>query len=89
MGYLRELASRRVAIVKSIDDQGKPTPALCALIERACTKQEFEDLCLPHKLKRRTKRQIACEAGIGPLADRLLANPALSPAEEAAGFVAP
>ena len=89
LSYLRELASRREAILKGIDEQGKLTPALRALIDGAGTKQELEDIYLPYKIKRRTKGQMAREAGIGALADRLFANPALNPAEEAARFVAP
>ena len=89
LSYLRELASRREAILKGIDEQGKLTPALRALIDGAGTKQELEDIYLPYKIKRRTKGQMAREAGIGALADWLFANPALNPAEEAARFVAP
>jgi len=86
--YLRELAQRRGAILKSIDEQGKLTPELRAAIEAAPTKQELEDLYLPYKVKRRTKGMIAREAGIGPLADRLFADPTLDPRAEAAAFVA-
>ncbi|MBK6714276.1 MAG: RNA-binding transcriptional accessory protein [Burkholderiales bacterium] len=86
--YLRELAQRRGAILKSIDEQGKLTPELRAAIEAAPTKQELEDLYLPYKVKRRTKGMIAREAGIGPLADRLFADPTLDPRAEAAAFIA-
>ena len=86
--YLRELAERRAAVLKSIDEQGKLTPELRAAIEAAPTKQELEDLYLPFKPKRRTKAMIAREAGIEPLADRLFADPMLDPPAEAAAFVA-
>ena len=87
LSYLRELEDRREAVLKSIDEQGKLTPQLRAAIEAAASKQEVEDLYLPYKIKRRTKGQIAREAGIEPLADALFANPALVPADEAAAFV--
>ena len=87
LGYLRELQDRRVAVLKSIDEQGKLTPELRAAIEAAPTKQELEDLYLPYKQKRRTKGMIAREAGIEPLADKLFADPALDPQAEAAAFV--
>ncbi len=87
LGYLRELQERRESVLKSIEEQGKLTDALRAAIEAAPTKQELEDLYLPFKQKRRTKGQIAREAGIEPLADKLFADPALVPAEEAAAFV--
>ena len=79
LGYLRELEDRREAVLKSIDEQGKLTPELRAAIEAAPTKQELEDLYLPYKPKRRTKGQIAREAGIEPLADMLFADPSLDP----------
>ena len=87
LGYLRELQERRQAILKSIDEQGKLTPQLRAAIEQATTKQDLEDLYLPYKTKRRTKGQIAREAGIEPLANALFANPLLVPVEEAAAYV--
>ncbi|MEK8024899.1 Tex family protein [Pseudaquabacterium rugosum] len=87
LGYLRELEDRRVAVLKSIDEQGKLTPALRAAIEAAPTKQELEDLYLPYKPRRRTKGMIAREAGIEPLAERLFADPALDPLTEAQAFV--
>ena len=87
LGYLRELAERREAVLKSIDEQGKLTPDLVAAIELAATKQDLEDLYLPYKQKRRTKGQIAREAGIEPLADRLFGNPLLVPLDEAAAYV--
>ena len=87
LGYLRELAERREAVLKSIDEQGKLTPELRVAIEFAATKQDLEDLYLPYKLKRRTKGQIAREAGIEPLAAALFANPFLVPLDEAAAYV--
>ncbi len=87
LSYLRELEDRRVAVLKSIDEQGKLTPELRAAIEAAPTKQELEDLYLPYKQKRRTKGMIAREAGIEPLADKLFADPALDPQAEAAAFI--
>jgi uncharacterized protein len=87
LGYLRELEERREAVLKSIDEQGKLTPELRAAIEAAPTKQELEDLYLPYKPRRRTKGQIAREAGIEPLADLLWADPTRDPAAEAAAFV--
>jgi uncharacterized protein len=87
LAYLRELHERRAAILKSIDEQGKLTPALRAAIEAAPTKQELEDLYLPYKQKRRTKGQIAREFGIEPLADQLWADPTLDPQQAAQPFV--
>ncbi|SDE41880.1 uncharacterized protein SAMN05444679_12242 [Variovorax sp. CF079] len=89
LSYLRELEERRAAVLKSIEEQGKLTPELRAAIDAAPTKQELEDLYLPYKPKRRTKGQMAREAGIEPLADKLFADPTLNPAEEAAAFVKP
>ena len=89
LSYLRELADRRVAILKNIDEQGKLTDALRAAIAAAPTKQELEDIYLPFKQKRRTKGQMAREAGIEPLADRLFADPTLDPAAEAGTFTRP
>lgn len=87
LAYLRELEDRREAVLKSIEEQGKLTPALRAAVEAAPTKQELEDLYLPYKPKRRTKGQIAREAGLEPLADLLWADPSRDPAAEAAAFV--
>ncbi len=87
LGYLRELADRLQTVIKAIDEQGKMTPALMAALVGATTKQELEDLYLPFKLKRRTKGQLAREAGLEPLADALLANPSLVPADEALAYV--
>ena len=86
LSYLRELEERREAVLKSIAEQGKLTPALQAAIEAAPTKQELEDLYLPYKQKRRTKAMIAREAGLEPLADKLFADPTLDPLSEAGAF---
>ena len=85
--YLRELEARRAAIVESITEQGKMTPELLKAISLAPDKTQLEDLYLPYKPKRRTKVQIAQEAGLEPLADALLANPMLNPEEEAANYL--
>jgi uncharacterized protein len=87
LGYLRELEDRRESVLKSIAEQGKLTPELRVSIEFAATKQDLEDLYLPYKTKRRTKGQIAREAGIEPLANALFADPTRLPAEEAAAYV--
>ena len=89
LGYLRELEDRRATILATIEEQGKLTPALRAAIEAAPTKQELEDLYLPYKTKRRTKGQIAREAGIEPLADLLFASPTRNPQEEALAYIRP
>lgn len=85
--YLRELEDRRAAILSSIDEQGKLTDELRAAIEAADSKQVLEDLYLPYKPKRRTRAQIAREAGLEPLAQALLATPLLDPQTEAAAYV--
>ena len=85
--YLRELEDRRATVLASIDEQGKLTDELRADIEAADSKARLEDLYLPYKPKRRTKAQIAREAGLEPLADGLLADPSLTPEVFAAGFV--
>ncbi|MBK9440403.1 MAG: RNA-binding transcriptional accessory protein [Comamonadaceae bacterium] len=87
--YLRELHERLAAIIKSIEEQGKMTPALLAALVAAPTKQALEDLYLPYKQKRRTKGQIAREAGLEPLADQLFADPTLDPATQAQAYVLP
>ena len=89
LGYLRELEERRVTVVKSIEEQGKMTEALKTSIMNADTKTRLEDLYLPYKPKRRTKAQIAKEAGLEPLADVLFEDPALDPETEAAKFLNP
>ena len=85
--YLRELEDRRATILSSIDEQGKLTDELRAAIDAADSKQVLEDLYLPYKPKRRTRAQIAREAGLEPLAQALLANPLLDPQAEAAAYV--
>ncbi|NYZ11796.1 RNA-binding transcriptional accessory protein [Azospirillum sp. RWY-5-1] len=87
LGYLRELEERRATILESVGEQGKLTPELERQLREADTKTRLEDLYLPYRPKRRTKAQIAREAGLEPLADRLLADPSLTPEAEAAGFV--
>ena len=89
LSYLRELADRRIAVLKAIDEQGKLTEALRLSIADCATKQDLEDLYLPFKLKRRTKGQMAREAGLEPLADKLFADPILNPSAEAEAFVIP
>ncbi len=89
LGYLRELAERRATILESIRSQGKLDDALEARVMAADTKARLEDIYLPYKPKRRTKAQIAREAGLEPLADQLLADPARDPHEDAAAFVDP
>jgi len=85
--YLRDLEDRRLAVFKSIDEQGKMTDALAAGIQSAETKSQLEDIYLPFKKKRRTKAQIAREAGLEPLADLLLGDATRTPETEAAGYV--
>ena len=85
--YLRELESRRAAIIASIEEQGKMTPVLLDAITHAEDKTRLEDLYLPYKPKRRTKAQIAAEAGLTELADALLNDPSLNPEEEAGKFL--
>jgi uncharacterized protein len=87
LGYLRELEDRRAAIFKSIEEQGKLTDELAREIATAETKARLEDLYLPFKPKRRTRAQIAREAGLEPLADLLLGDPTKQPQAEAAAFV--
>src|SRR5687767_1222008 len=87
LAYLRELEDRRATIVNSIAEQGKMTPELAAAIAAADTKARLEDLYLPYKPKRRTKAQIAREAGLEPLALGLLGNPQLVPEQAAAAYV--
>ena len=87
--YLRELEERRAAVLAAIDEQGKLDATLKASIEAAETKQRLEDLYLPFKKKRRTKAQIAREAGLEPLADALLADPTLNPESEAEKYLRP
>ncbi|GAA2830771.1 Tex family protein [Kitasatospora aburaviensis] len=85
--YLRELEERRTAVLESIEAQGKLDDALRRQILAADSKARLEDIYLPYKPKRRTKAQIAREAGLEPLADTLLADPTQDPAALAAGYL--
>lgn len=87
--YLRELEARRTAVLESVAEQGKLTEELAAQIEAADTKSRLEDLYAPYKQKRRTKAQIAREAGLEPLAETLLNDPTQDPETVAAGFLNP
>jgi len=87
--YLRELEERRGVVLASIEEQGKLDADLRATIEAAATKQQLEDLYLPYKPKRRSKAQLAREAGLGPLAEDLLADPTREPLAEAFAYVDP
>jgi len=85
--YLRELEERRTKVLKSIDEQGKLSPALKLEVLGADTKTRLEDIYLPYKPKRRTKAQIAREAGIAPLVEAILADPTLDPENLATGYL--
>ncbi len=87
LAYLRELEERRVTILKSIEEQGKLTLELSTAIQNADSKARLEDLYLPYKPKRRTKAQIAREAGLEPLAHALLADPTLEPEKTAETYI--
>jgi uncharacterized protein len=87
LAYLRELEARRAAVVASVSEQGKLTDLLAAAIDAAGTKQVLEDLYLPYRPRRRTRAQVAREAGLEPLADALLVDRALVPADAAVAFV--
>jgi protein Tex len=87
LGYLTELEDRRAVVLKTIEEQGKLTPELAKSINAADDKVTLEDIYAPYKPKRRTKAQIAREAGLEPLCDVLMANPALVPETEAAQYV--
>jgi uncharacterized protein len=87
LGYLRELEARRAAILESIEEQGKLDDALRAQVMAADSKARLEDIYLPYKPKRRTKAQIAREAGLEPLAEGLLGDPTLDPRTSAAAYV--
>ncbi|TKI05021.1 Tex family protein [Martelella alba] len=87
LGYLRELEDRRQTILKSIEDQGKLTEPLAAAINATLSKTELEDLYLPYKLKRRTRGQIAIEAGLEPLAEALWQNPDRQPETAAMEYI--
>lgn len=87
LGYLRDLEERRAAILKSIEEQDKLTPALKQEVLEAETKTRLEDIYLPYKPKRRTKAQIAREAGIAPLVETLLADPTQDPQQLASDYL--
>jgi protein Tex len=87
LSYLRELEDRRASVIKAVTELGKMTPELARAFANAESKVELEDLYAPYKVKRRTKAQIAREAGLEPLADALLGNPALDPGKEAEKFL--
>ena len=87
LGYLRELNTRRQSILDSIEKQAKLTPELAQLINAADSKTRLEDLYLPYKTKRRTKAQMAIEAGLQPLAEALLQAPTLDPEYTAKAYV--
>ena len=87
LAYLRELEERREVILRTIDEMGKLSQELRLLIASAQTKQALEDLYLPYKSRRRTKAQIAKEAGLEPLADKIFQNPELNPQSEAQLFL--
>jgi uncharacterized protein len=89
LGYLRELETRRAAVIAAIVEQNKMTPQLLDAISHAADKTQLEDLYLPYKLKRRTRAQIAREAGLEALADALIENPCLQPELEAIKFLRP
>ncbi len=89
LSYLRELEKRREAILASIEEQGKLSDALREALENAATKQHLEDLYLPYKPKRRTKAQIAREAGIEPLALALCEDPQQDPQQCAQAYLNP
>ncbi len=87
LSYLRELEERRQAILKSISEQGKLTDDLANAINATLSKTELEDLYLPYKPKRRTRGQIAIEAGLEPLADLLWSDPSHTPEVAAAQYI--
>ncbi|MFM5839346.1 Tex family protein [Aeromonas rivipollensis] len=87
LGYLRELEDRRQVIIRSIEEQGKLTPELARELNGADSKTRLEDLYLPYKPKRRTKGQMAIEAGLEPLASLLLTDPMQDPEQAAAAFL--
>lgn len=85
--YLRELEDRRQVIIRTIDEQGKLSPELLQQLLEADNKTRLEDLYLPYKAKRRTKGQMAIEAGLLPLADKLQQQPELDPETQAQAFI--
>lgn len=89
LSYLRDLEDRRAVIIKSISEQGKMTDALLRSLQTVSNKTELEDIYLPFKPKRRTKGQIAIEAGLEPLANALMENRHLDPQSTAEAYVNP
>ena len=87
LGYLRDMEDRRASVIKSIEEQGKLTDELKQALLTADTKTRIEDLYLPYKKKRRTKGQMAIEAGLEPLADALFNDPNLTPEQEAEKYL--
>ncbi len=87
LSYLRELENRRSVIFTNIEQQGKLTPQLAKEIKQADNKTRLEDLYLPYRPKRRTKGQIAIEAGLEPLANNIYNNWLLNPEQEATAFI--
>ncbi len=87
LSYLRELEDRRQTILRSIEEQGKMTPELSGALTTTLSKTELEDLYLPYKPKRRTRGQIAIEAGLEPLSVALWQNPQLDPESEAQSYI--
>ena len=87
LSYLRELEDRRGKIIDSVTEQGKLTDELKNSFLSASSKTELEDLYLPYKPRRRTKAQIAREAGLQPLADLLLSNHNADPVKEAGNYI--
>lgn len=87
LSYLRELEERKQVILSSIKEQQKLTPELQKTIEAAATKTALEDLYLPYKPKRRTKAQIAREAGLAPLAESLWKSPTATPEQQANNYI--
>src|SRR5262245_32604387 len=87
LGYLTELEGRRATVLKSIEEQGKLTPDLARQVNAAATKVELEDIYAPFKPKRRTKAQIAREAGLEPLGEARLSTPAAEPGAERAKYI--
>ena len=85
--YLRDMETRRASILASIAEQGKLTPELAAELQAADTKQRLEDLYTPYKVKRRTRAMIAREAGLEPLAERLLNDTSADPQTLAGEYV--
>ena len=89
LSYLRDMEARRSSVTATIDAQGKLTPELAVRLAAAATKAEIEDLYAPYRTKRRTKAEIARERGLGPLAEAILADRSLVPADAAAAFLGP